>query len=135
MADRSGPETLRMRLRFKRGAQLVLGPGRMDLLALIDELGSISAAARRMGMSYRRAWLLVDETNRHFAGPLVESATGGQKGGGAHLTDTGREVLALYRDMEDRASAAVEPDLERLRRLLAADGDGDGAGNGDADEA
>ncbi|EKV32010.1 DNA-binding domain of ModE [Caenispirillum salinarum AK4] len=122
MTDQPGSETLRMRLRFKRGAQLVLGPGRMDLLALIDELGSISAAARRMGMSYRRAWLLVDETNRHFAAPLVESATGGQKGGGAHLTDAGREVLALYRDMEDRASAAVEPDLERLRRLLAADG-------------
>lgn len=119
MSDRPGPEPLRMRLRFKRGKELVLGPGRMDLLALIDEVGSISAAARRMGMSYRRAWLLVDETNRHFAAPLVESATGGQKGGGAHLTDTGREVLALYRDMEDRAAAAVEPDLDRLRAMLA----------------
>lgn len=111
-------QPLRLRLRFKRGAELVLGPGRMDLLALIDEEGSISAAARRMGMSYRRAWLLVDETNSHFAAPLVESATGGQKGGGAHLTETGRAVLALYRDMEERAAEAVATDLDRLRAML-----------------
>lgn len=119
MSDQPGSAPLRMRLRFKRGDELVLGPGRMDLLALIDQVGSISAAARRMGMSYRRAWLLVDETNRHFATPLVESATGGQKGGGAHLTEAGRKVVALYRDMEKHAAAAVAPDLERLRGLLA----------------
>lgn len=110
-----------MRLRFKRGKDLVLGPGRMDLLALIDEAGSISAAARRMGMSYRRAWLLVDETNRHFATPLVESATGGQRGGGAQLTDAGRKVLAIYRDMENHALKAIEADLNRLSHMLSGD--------------
>lgn len=110
---------LRMRLRFKRGGDLVLGPGRMDLLAQIDAHGSISAAARAMGMSYRRAWLLVDETNSHFARPLVESVTGGQRGGGARLTAEGHEVLALYRAMEAKAEAAMAAETEALQALLA----------------
>lgn len=113
------PSALAMRLRFKRGGDLVLGPGRMDLLARIDSEGSISAAARAMGMSYRRAWLLVDETNRHFARPLVESVAGGQRGGGARLTEDGRAVLALYRAMTAKAEAAMAEEVAALQAMLA----------------
>lgn len=111
-------EPLRLRLRFKRRGELVLGPGRMDLLEHIDRQGSISGAARAMGMSYRRAWLLVDEANRHFAHPLVESVAGGPRGGGARLTETGYKVLALYRAMEDKAAAAIEDERAALHELL-----------------
>lgn len=118
-AGSAGPRSdLRMRLRFKCGGELVLGPGRMDLLEHIDSHGSISAAARAMGMSYRRAWLLVDETNSHFDRPLVESVAGGQRGGGARLTEEGRRVLALYRAMEARAKAAMGAELAELQGLL-----------------
>ncbi|MCA1941496.1 MAG: LysR family transcriptional regulator [Caenispirillum bisanense] len=109
---------LRLRLRFKRGGALVLGPGRMDLLEQIDTCGSISAAARAMGMSYRRAWLLVDETNGHFARPLVESVAGGQRGGGARLTAEGRAVLDLYRAMQRKAEAAMTAETAALQALL-----------------
>lgn len=77
--------------------KLVFGPGKADLLEAIDSEGSISAAGRRMGMSYKRAWSLVEEMNTCFETPLVESARGGAHGGGAHLTDAGRAVLADYR--------------------------------------
>lgn len=120
----AGPDAgapLRLRLRFKRGPDLVLGPGRMDLLEHIAAQGSISAAARAMGMSYRRAWLLVDETNRHFASPLVESVAGGPHGGGARLTEMGERIVALYRTMESKAEAAVAEERAVLRALLAAD--------------
>lgn len=75
----------------------VMGVGRMRLLEALDQQGSISAAARAVGMSYRQAWELVDSMNRHAGTPLVSAATGGQGGGGAKLTDHGRELLEAYR--------------------------------------
>ena len=93
------------RLRILSGSAIAIGPGKADLLEAIDETGSISAAARRMRMSYRRAWLLVRTMNDCFRGPLVEAEKGGTAGGGARLTFLGREVLAEYRQM---ASSVVD---------------------------
>lgn len=99
---------LRLRIYFDNG--LMFGPGKADLLAGIAEHGSISAAGRAMGMSYKRAWGLVEEMNSAFTKPLVESARGGAAGGGAHLTDEGLAVLGHYRRLVDKAriEGAVE---------------------------
>lgn len=85
---------LTFRLLFKD--EIALGPGKIDLLQAIDHTGSISAAGKSMKMSYRRAWLLVDVMNRCFTTPLVQTAKGGQHGGGASLTPLGRQVLETY---------------------------------------
>lgn len=90
----------RIKLRLQYDTPLVLGPGKAQLLELIDQLGSISAAGREMGMSYKRAWSLVEEMNAAFAQPVVDSSRGGAGGGGAVLTGTGREVLAHFRKLE-----------------------------------
>lgn len=85
-----------------------IGPGKADLLDKIDGMGSISAAAKAMKMSYSRAWQLVDTMNRAFREPLVETASGGKRGGGAQITETGAAVLAKYRAMQrelDREAA------------------------------
>lgn len=94
---------------------VVIGPGKAAILEGIREAGSISAAGKRLGMSYKRAWYLVETLNRHFASPLVRAERGGKTGGGASLTDLGEEVLASYREMEKRSSRAVEPVIARLR--------------------
>jgi molybdate transport system regulatory protein len=107
------------RLRILFGHAIAIGPGKAELLEHIAETGSISAAARRMDMSYRRAWLLVDTLNQCFKSPLVETATGGKGGGGARITDFGREVLARYRKMERKAAEAAAPDLAALSEFLA----------------
>ncbi|WP_142663366.1 winged helix-turn-helix domain-containing protein [Paracoccus laeviglucosivorans] len=106
---------LSLRLHFAHG--LTFGRGKADLLQYIDEGGSISAAGRRMKMSYRRAWALVEEMNAHFAQPLVDSSRGGAKGGGAVLTEMGRKVLADYRALEDLLRSA--PQLSSLRDALS----------------
>lgn len=108
------------RLRILLGADIAIGPGKADLLDAIAATGSISAAARRMRMSYRRAWLLVDTMNRSFRRPLVEAGSGGRHGGGARLTSAGIEVLHRYRLMERKAARAVVGEMRGLRRLLAA---------------
>jgi molybdate transport system regulatory protein len=95
-----------------------MGPGRAALLEKIAESGSISAAARDMGMSYRRAWQLVESINKSFSEPLVVTETGGKRGGGARVTELGVEVLRRFRAMESRASAAIAADLERFSILL-----------------
>ena len=95
-----------------------IGPGKADLLEAIGESGSIAAASRRLGISYRRSWDLVKSLNGAFRSPLIELAKGGRKGGGARLTATGREVLALYRRMESGAAAAIAPDLTAFRKLI-----------------
>lgn len=97
---------------------VAIGPGRADLLQAIARTGSISAAAREMGMSYRRAWLLVEAMNAAFRSPLVETLTGGQGGGGARITGLGEEVLRRYRAMESRAARSVALDLKRFARLI-----------------
>lgn len=111
---------LRPKIRLLIGDAVTLGPGKAALLQAIGETGSISAAARAMGMSYRRAWSLVDRMNGDFAGPLVERATGGKGGGGAGLTDLGREALARYLAIEEKAARAVADDLEAFGPLLKA---------------
>jgi molybdate transport system regulatory protein len=109
------------RLRILLGAAIAMGPGKADLLAAIDQHGSISAAARAMDMSYRRAWLLVDTMNHSFREPLIEAATGGSRGGGARLTPLGHEVLARYRRMEATAQAALKREMAGFRKLLRQD--------------
>ena len=93
-----------------------VGPGRADLLELIGETGSISEAAKRMGMSYKRAWSLVQALNDGFTAPLVETARGGKEQGAA-LTAAGRQVLTLYRAMQDKTRAAIAEDVAALRKL------------------
>ena len=114
---RLGP--LKLKLQLVCGDGFAIGPGKADLLDAIVAEGSISAAGRRLGMSYRRAWLLVDEMNRCFATPLVETLRGGGKERGARLTDAGREALAAYRELE-AASAAIadHPAYARLAGVL-----------------
>jgi molybdate transport system regulatory protein len=116
---RAGNLTLGLRLRVVLERDIAMGPGKADLLEGIAATGSIAAGGRRMGMSYKRAWLLVDTMNRCFRTPLVEAAKGGTTGGGARLTPLGEEVLAVYRRMEGRAARAVAADLARLKRRLA----------------
>lgn len=108
--------TLRLRLLF--GDQLVLGPGKAELLAGIRDSGSISAAGRAMGMSYKRAWSLVEEMNAAFRIPLVHSARGGAGGGGASLTDAGHVVLQAYRTMVAATEAACAPEIATIAALL-----------------
>ncbi|PDT79803.1 winged helix-turn-helix domain-containing protein [Sinorhizobium sp. BJ1] len=91
-----------------------LGRGKIMLLELIRETGSISAAGRAMDMSYRRAWLLVDALNRMFNEPAVESQRGGKQGGGAVLTAFGEALIERFRAMEEKADAAIADDLDWL---------------------
>ena len=93
-------ETLKLKIQLLCGDEIAMGPGKADLLDAIVAHGSISAAARAMGMSYRRAWLLVDAMNRCWAELLVETAPGHNKGGGARLSEAGRRVLAEYRSLQ-----------------------------------
>jgi molybdate transport system regulatory protein len=95
-----------------------IGPGRADLLELIAETGSISAAGRRMGMSYKRAWALVQALNDGFGTALVETSRGGAAQGGAMLTDAGREVLARYRHMQELTRDAIAEDVAALQKLV-----------------
>lgn len=113
-----------MRLRIVFGPEAMLGPGKAELLERIDQTGSISAAGREMGMSYKRAWMLVGTLNAMFQGPLVQSARGGSKGGGATLTPLGSKVLQLYRAVERRASEAGSGELAQLEALLVDMADG-----------
>lgn len=109
---------LQLRARLFLGEEIALGPGKVDLLEAIANTGSISAAARSMGMSYRRAWLLVDTMNRCFRTPLVFSATGGSHGGGARLTEKGFEIMQRYRELMAALEVAASPHVSELERAL-----------------
>ena len=111
------PRKLRLRILF--GPEIAVGPGKVALLEAIRETGSISAAARRLGMSYRRAWLLADTMNRCFRQPVVEAAPGGRGGGGARVTGLGEEVLRRYRTMELTAVDSVRDQIAEFSDLLA----------------
>jgi molybdate transport system regulatory protein len=100
------------------GENIALGPGKVDLLALVGETGSIREAADRMGMSYMRAWTLIKTMNACFEEPLVAAARGGSKHGGATLTDTGRRALKLYEQMEEACLGATKIHWQKLRELL-----------------
>ena len=108
----------RLRIRIVFGDEEMIGPGKADLLERIDQHGSIAAAGREMGMSYKRAWELIGTLNAMFRAPLVDSTRGGPGGGGAILTDLGRAVLAEYRAFEMEAAAQGAGRLEALRGLL-----------------
>jgi len=95
-----------------------MGPGKAELISRIEATGSISAAAREMNMSYRRAWLLVAAINDSFIEPVVLTAIGGKRGGGAQVTEFGRQLVVQFRAMEDRASAAIADDLARFTQQL-----------------
>ncbi|MES2149352.1 MAG: LysR family transcriptional regulator [Pseudomonadota bacterium] len=110
-----------LRLRLLRDGEVAIGPGKADLLDAIRASGSISAAARAMDMSYRRAWLLVDVMNRSFREPLVVGAAGGRQGGGASVTEAGLRALAQFRTMEAAALAAARPHLDALIEQLRTD--------------
>lgn len=109
----------RFRLRLYRDAVVAIGPGKVDLLEAIAATGSISAAARTLDMSYRRAWLLIEELNKALASPAVATATGGAHGGGARLTETGERIIQRYRAIEETAARAAADDIADLTRMLA----------------
>ncbi|MEO7760570.1 MAG: winged helix-turn-helix domain-containing protein [Casimicrobiaceae bacterium] len=102
----------------KRGAGLAVGPGKVALLEAIAQTGSITAAAKLLGMSYRRAWLLVEQTNACLISPAVETATGGSNGGGTKLTPAGSELISRYRALERETRAAVAARLNPIMRPL-----------------
>ena len=95
-----------------------IGPGKIALLEAIRETGSITAAAVAMKMSYRRAWLLVDELNKLLSEPVVTTAQGGAMGGGTTLTPVGEKIIALYHSAEDRTRAAARREFQALRKLI-----------------
>lgn len=105
-------------IRIDFGAFGYLGPGKIALMELIARHGSISAAGKEMGMSYRRAWLLVDEINHIFREPLVETQMGGAGGGGARLSKLGRDIVDRYRAIEAAAATASAADLRALKAAL-----------------
>lgn len=107
------------RLRIVLAPDVAFGPGKADLLEGIHETGSIRAAGNRLSMSYKRAWNLVGELNRIFREPLVETAKGGAKGGGARLTETGQIVLARFRAVEVAFARAAADDVAALQALVA----------------
>lgn len=109
----------RLRLRVVLGAGHRLGPGKIDLLEAIASTGSITAAGKRLGMSYRRAWLLIDEANRMFEKPLVVASAGGPGGGGARLTELGEDLVAAFRRLEERSRSAMIEELGRFEAVFA----------------
>jgi len=109
-------------LRVDFSDQWAIGPGKIRLLELINEHGSIAAAGRAMDMSYRRAWLLIDNMNQCFRNPLVQKQMGGNGGGGAALTAFGRRIVKHYRDMEHEAGTAVAGHLRALDNALSGRG-------------
>lgn len=112
----SDSPSLRIRIVFSE--DVMLGPGKADLLERIRDTGSIAAAGRSMSMSYKRAWMLVEQMNKAFRDPLVVSTRGGQKGGGATLTATGADVLANYRKLEEIMAEAGAARLATIRSML-----------------
>ena len=109
---------IRPRYRVYRGDSIAFGPGKAELLRHIAETGSISEAARRMSMSYNRAWLHIRDANQSFGESLVESTRGGKSGGGAVLTPTGQKVLKLWTALEEEAQAATAKTRAGLLRLI-----------------
>nr|WP_321845980.1 LysR family transcriptional regulator [Paraburkholderia bannensis] len=116
-ASRREP-AVRFRMRVIQDETVALGPGKVQLLEAVRDHGSISAAARSLNMSYRRAWLLMDELNRALESPATVSEHGGQSGGGSTLTPVGEEIIRLYRGIEARAAASCAPEIAALTKLV-----------------
>ncbi len=115
---KAGNKQVGARLRVVVEPDVAIGPGKADILEGIKETGSIAAAGRRMGMSYKRAWLLVETMNRCFKTPLVETSRGGRTRGGAVLTPTGALVLDSYRRMESLTEKAIAKEMAKLRDII-----------------
>lgn len=113
-SKRPARKSFKSHFRIYSGQEIALGPGKVELLQHIGDTGSISKAARRMDMSYNRAWLLVRTMNRCFKEPVVSATRGGDKHGGAELTATGKQVLALYRKLEAKVQSATRPVLQKI---------------------
>jgi molybdate transport system regulatory protein len=109
---------IRLTVRVDFGSERALGPGKIRLLEAIGKTGSISQAGRALDMSYRRAWLLVDDMNRCFREPVVATQPGGAQGGGAALTEFGHGLIEKYRSIEKEAMAAAKPQLHDLELSL-----------------
>ncbi|WP_019583217.1 MULTISPECIES: winged helix-turn-helix domain-containing protein [unclassified Thioalkalivibrio] len=120
-SDEHKDPTQAPRLRVLLGEVTAMGPGKAMLLDAIRDKGSISAAARSVGMSYRRAWDLVETMNQSFREPVITTAKGGSGGGGAQITEFGETVLARYRDMERKACEALRDELHAFADFLAED--------------
>jgi molybdate transport system regulatory protein len=114
----------RLTVRVDFGADRALGPGKIRLLEAVKKSGSISQAGRLLEMSYRRAWLLIDDMNRCFREPVVEAQPGGAQGGGAALTAFGEELIKKYRAIETQAAAAAREQIRDLETSLRARGKG-----------
>ena len=109
---------LKPRFRVVCGKDIVIGPGKMDLLAAVVETGSLNEAARRLGMSYMRAWTLINTMNDYFQEPVIIAERGGKGGGGMKVTKTGHQVLALYQKMEVTALKSTASAWKSLQQLL-----------------
>lgn len=121
MTDTAIPKSspCKIKVQIMCGDDIAMGPGKADLLEAIAREGSISAAGRSLGMSYRRTWLLVDTMNRCWESPLVETQQGGSKGGGARLTKQGQAILAWFRELQASVSHASDgPALHSLAAML-----------------
>ena len=114
----AGAPVLKPRFRVVCGKNIALGPGKVELLALLLETGSLNEAARRLGMSYMRAWTLVQTMNQCFREPVAVAERGGKTGGGMAVTRTGRQALALYQEMESAALASTAASWRSLQKLL-----------------
>jgi molybdate transport system regulatory protein len=117
--ERTAPRNdVRPRIRVYHGDEIALGPGKVDLLEAIESAGTLAEAARRLGMSYMRAWKLLQTMNACFREPLVDTSRGGAAHGHAVLTETGRAALTLYRRMEEESRRAIEPAWRELVERL-----------------
>ncbi len=112
-----------IKLRIDFDDDRYIGHGRIQLLEMIGKHGSIAKAAKAMGMSYKRAWYLIDEFNDMFASPLVERRHGGRGGGAARLTPFGERLVREYRTMESSAIEVFAPQLRMIKKRLRKDGD------------
>lgn len=115
---KAGNKKTGVRLRVVLAPDVAIGPGKADLLDGIERSGSIAAAGRALGMSYKRAWTLIEAMNGQFAHPVVETSRGGRARGGAQLTPLGRKILDLYRKMETETQSVIRKDVAAMRRLL-----------------
>ena len=114
--DKSVEWAIRLRPRIYRGEEIAMGPGKAELLEHIIETGSLRKAAERMNMSYMRAWTLVQTMNHCFKRPIVELRRGGAHHGAAVLTETGKTLLALYRQFESESLRAAQPIQQALKK-------------------
>jgi len=116
-SSKTAPYTIMVRPRLYIGDRIAIGPGKIDLLRRVGETRSIAAAARELGMQYKKAWLLIDSLNQGFGRPVVTTATGGKGGGGAILTPLGQELLTCYTALEKHINTEAIQELEALRTL------------------